>query len=314
MFTRFVVIVVIYISLLIFVDSRSNIFSRIWETLDVLPVLLLISSITFSLRYLRWYWLMLRVGHSLKWSQGPWAYLAGFAFTATPGKVGELIRIKYFTPQGVSAWRVLAAFVFERACDLIAVLALASLAVSDQRFYWLVLSLVVGVFGALGLLTYRPAILTRVVAHLRLRSYRKLAGLFVILRNGLIGCRVWMTPLDLLVGLATGLFAWFLSSIGLLILLAYLGVVLPYSTAISIYPLAVLVGAASMLPGGIGSTEAALVFLLIQQNVAMTTATLAAVCIRMTSMWFAVIVGFVAMGMLEIKRVGTIARKSAVGG
>lgn len=53
------------------------------------------------------------------------------------------------------------------------------------------------------------------------------------------------------------------------------------------------------LLGGIGSTEATLVFLLSLHEVALSTATLAAVCIRFTSMWFAVLCGLVAMGLVS---------------
>lgn len=58
------------------------------------------------------------------------AYLAGFAFTATPGKVIELICIRYFTRVGVPSNISFSSFIYERSLDLIVVLFLASLVIS----------------------------------------------------------------------------------------------------------------------------------------------------------------------------------------
>lgn len=63
-----------------------------------------------------------------------------------------------------------------------------------------------------------------------------------------------------------------------------------------------LAGAASMLPGGVGSTEAALVALLSLFEVPMGIAILAAVGIRLATMWFAVLCGLCALGILEVSR------------
>ena len=291
----FGLVLALYVSVLVWADSKNNWSSKIGQFFTVLPILAGLSLLTYLLRYLRWHWLMLRVGHQLMWSKGFLAYLTGFAFSATPGKVGELLRIKYFIPQGVSAWRVLAAFVFERVSDLIAVLALATFGIGDRQLFILALAFV-GIFvGGIGLLAFEPRWLTRVAGFLRLHGFKKTSALCLTLRNGLTGCYVWMTPLDLFVSLAIGMMAWTITSMGLLLLLSRLGFCLPASTAIAIYPLALLAGAASMFPGGIGSTEAALLLLLSQNNVALASATLAAVCIRLTSMWFAVVCGLIAM-------------------
>jgi hypothetical protein len=70
-----------------------------------------------------------RQGLDVQWKQGFLAYLSGFALTASPGKVGELMRVRYFSPMGVPADQVIACFIFERVLDLIAVLLLLMLLV-----------------------------------------------------------------------------------------------------------------------------------------------------------------------------------------
>ncbi len=60
-----------------------------------------------------------------------------------------------------------------------------------------------------------------------------------------------------------------------------------------------LAGAASMMPGGVGSTEVTIVALLAVFGVSTGQATLAAVGIRFATLWFAVLCGLAACGVLE---------------
>ena len=68
-----------------------------------------------------------------------------------------------------------------------------------------------------------------------------------------------------------------------------LGVELPCLAAFSIYPLAMLAGAISMLPGGVGSTEVAIAVQLSWHGVAASTALLAAVVMQFGTTWFSIL-------------------------
>ena len=57
-------------------------------------------------------------------------YIAGFAFTVSPGKVGEMARARYYSRLGISLPDVAGAFFVERLMDVMAMLVLAS---SDCR-------------------------------------------------------------------------------------------------------------------------------------------------------------------------------------
>jgi uncharacterized membrane protein YbhN (UPF0104 family) len=70
--------------------------------------------------------------------------------------------------------------------------------------------------------------------------------------------------------------------------------------AFTIYPLAMLAGAASMLPGGVGSTELTIILLLGVYGVTFSIATIAAIGIRFATIWFAVLAGFICLGILEV--------------
>lgn len=289
-----------YLGALILVDSRNQVFTAFPKLLSVLPTLIGLSLLSYLVRYLRWYWLLSRSGNKTNVVSGCLAYLAGFAFTATPGKVGELLRIRYLAPQGVPSWRVLSAFIYERAFDLIAVLLLSALAISRKDIFVFALGFVVIFLAGLVFAARNPAWLTKASAYLRFYRLKKLAFICATLRDGLSGCRIWATPLDILVSIILGILAWSLTSFSFVWLLSHLDVSIPILSALAIYPLSMLTGAASMLPGGVGSTEVTMVALLSLFDVPLGTATLAAVGIRFSSMWFAVLCGFFALSTLEL--------------
>ncbi len=297
----FLVITAAYLGALVWADSRNHVFSALPRLLAALPFLAGLSMLAYLVRYARWYWLLARAGHRTRVGRGFLAYLAGFAFTATPGKVGELLRVRYLVPQGVPPFRVVAAFVYERAFDLVVVLALASFAVDRAGVFVVATIFVVAFISCVGLFATHPGWLDVAAQRLRLTRHPRVGRLVATLRDGLAMCRTWVTPLDVCVAAAAGLVAWSITSAAFVWLLGRLGVSIATLPAFGMYPLAMLAGAASMLPGGIGSTEAAIVALLLFVDVPIATATLAAVGIRLASLWFAIACGFVAAGVLEAR-------------
>lgn len=293
-----IVVTVLYVAALVWADARGQVFAQLPVVAGMLPALAGASLLSYGVRYARWSWLLRRVGHAVPAHLGLLAYLSGFAFTATPGKVGELVRIRTFAPLGVPPARVLSAFLYERTFDLLAVLLLAALAVQQGRLFVLLMAFVGGVIGTLLWLARRPAWFRQAMRWLRRRQWPRLAHGVRTLHAGLSGCRVWLTPADMAVAGVLGLAAWSITAAAFAWLLGALGIRLPWDTALALYPTAMLAGAASMLPAGVGSTEVTLVLMLAAHGVPAGLATLAAVTIRLASLWFSVACGFLSLGIL----------------
>jgi len=296
----FGLLTIAYLAALIWADSRHQVFSVLPKLASVMPILITASSITYFLRYLRWYWLLRRSGHATPFLRGFAVYLSGFAFTATPGKVGELVRIRYLEPLNVPAPRVVAAFIFERAFDLIAVLLLASLAIASFRIFIISATFVISFLSCLALASANLKYFSLAAHVFSKRGFRRAVTMIIAIEQGLLGCRKWLNPTDIAISLILGLIAWLITSLAFLFLLNSVGVSLPFIQALSIYPLSMLAGAASMLPGGVGSTEVTIVALLSLHDLPISLATLVAVGIRLSSIWFAVLSGFGSIIGLEI--------------
>jgi len=303
-----------YVGVLIWADRGSDAAEALRQASLALPVLGAMSFAALGVRYLRWHWLLVHAGHRCKAGYGFLAYLSGFAYTLTPGKVGELVRLRYLGPMGVPPHVVISAFFYERALDLLVVLSLASLAVHDSKALGPAIAFVAIVLLLLLACMRHPRPLVALQTRWERAGWHRLAGWLSALREGLTHTACWMTWRHLLVSFGLGLVAWGLTSAAFVFLLQYLEIVLPWPAALSMYPLSMLAGAASMLPGGIGSTEVALVALLMQRGVSLQLAAVAAVTIRLATLWLATIFGFAAMlvfGWLEARAAPTAPRPTA---
>ena len=295
----FVLITCLYLGLLIWLDARKQVFTHLPQLWKPLLAMMGMALASFMLRFARWQWLLSRLGHRPPLMYSFLAYLSGFVFTTTPGKVGELVRIRYLSPAGVPPKDTIGVFVFERLFDLLAVLILAAFHTDRTDLLAVALVFVLLVASIVLLCATHPSLLDKIINALRRLRVPRAAHWLQTLRDGLLHCRQLTTPLNALISLAGGLLAWLLTSLACVHLLHQLSILLPFQTALSLYPIAMLVGAASMLPGGIGSTEATLTLLLTSEGAPLATAAAAAVCIRIATLWFSIVLGFISMGLLS---------------
>jgi uncharacterized protein (TIRG00374 family) len=292
-------ITVAYVAVLLWIDARNPILSRVGTLLPLLPAMAAMSALGYLARYLRWRRLLARAGHPTPFAGGLLAYLAGFAFTATPGKVGELARLRYLVPRGVPAPIVFGAFVFERALDLVVVLCLALLSIADPRLMVVAVVFVAVFVGGVAGVAAAPGLLAAAARRLQALRLDRTARLTAGLGEGLAGCRRWINAPDLLAGAGLGFLAWGLTAASFVWLLRGMEIHVPALDAFAAYPLAMLAGAASMLPGGVGSTELAIVTLLARHAVPLETVALAAVGGRLCTLWFSILCGLASITVLE---------------
>ncbi len=280
-----VVTVVLYVGMATLADweafgaAVSALPGSLWVQVVVLSLL------SYLLRFARWHYFIVALGHKLPILRNLEIYLAAFALTLTPGKAGETIRSVYLHPYGVSYPHSIGAFVSERLLDLVAVGALASLAVSmfpEQRLWMFAAIACI----AIVILLLRSRLLSLIGGRSSVVGHA--AKLVATLRFLLSGRRVAVAaPLSLM--------AWMAQGVSLYLIVHALGYELTVSTVVAIYCLSILAGAASFIPGGLGATEAVIVLLLSAVGVGQTDAITASLISRGLTLWLAVGIGVVAM-------------------
>jgi Lysylphosphatidylglycerol synthase TM region len=89
----------------------------------------------YAIRALRWRAFLADLGDSLPVGKSAMAYVAGFAFALSPGKVGEVARARYCAPIHVTIVSIAATLVAERFQDAVAMMLLALLALTAGSRY-----------------------------------------------------------------------------------------------------------------------------------------------------------------------------------
>ncbi len=255
---------------------------------------LLMSLVNYSLRFIRWQGYLQAQGHIVSWQPSLRIYLAGFALTTTPGKAGEAIRGLLLKPLGVPWSHSLAAFFSERLSDLLAIVVLSlfglSLYPQLDGVLWV---------GSIGVLTGLIILSQhRLIQNLQ-RSFKKkpgklwqfFANLLTIVKQAQ-HCHRWP---QLMSASILSLVAWSAEALAFYWILDWIGVEAGLQFAIFVYAIAMLAGALSFMPGGLGGAEAVMVGLLMWQGVPVPDAAAATVLIRLTTLWFAVLLGGVAI-------------------
>ena len=268
-----------------------------------LALILALSLVNYLLRFMRWHGYIATLGHALPFWRHLACYVAGFTFTVTPGKAGEAVRAVYLKPHGVSYMDSLAALFMERLLDVLVIAALAALAISalpDSR------NLVIGSLALVAAACWVAGMpqLSRVLRRMEhhVRS-RKIGTVVRHTADMLESSGELRRPRPLATGLLLGFAAWGAEAVALSIILQSLGTQMPVSVAAGIYALSVLAGTLSMLPGGLGGTELAMGLMLGANGVAPATAVAATLICRLTTLWFAVALGGMAVAWLGFRGV-----------
>ncbi|MDE2076519.1 MAG: flippase-like domain-containing protein [Burkholderiales bacterium] len=247
-----------------------------------------LSLLNYALRVVRWRIYLKQLGYRFTWRFTALSFMAGFAFTLSPGKLGEIVRSRYYLPKGLSVGALTGAFFVERLMDLLAMIVLASVVLTELQhyrfFFWVAVALVVGLLAVLALIPWGRVRLSfgQGLIHMLAQAQR------------------FLTPKMLTYGLLIGLVAWLAEALGLK-LLADLQEAAPIAvtSAIGIYALSIIVGALSFLPGGLGSTEAVMSALLVTHGMSAPQAILTTLVCRLLTLWFAVAIGWLCVWQLR---------------
>ena len=279
--------------------SLASGFHVTWQALASFPgsslaLVLILVIIGWLVRGWRFHYYLGKAGHHVPLGYSEAVFLASFSLTGTPGKMGEAAKgVLLKEDYGIPVTRTVGILVVERLMDLWAVLILGSLSFllfSHWRTPFIVLGLIVIVGGVVLCLerVYRPILewLSR-VPFLSWIS-EKVLGI-------LLAGKELMTPRIFLVGLISSIIAWGLEAVCMYVILMGFGLDSTLLEANFVYSFSTLLGALSMLPGGIGGTEAGMIGLLAFLGVSYEKALPAVILVRLCTLWLAIFVGAVFM-------------------
>lgn len=263
-------------------------------------ILLFLSLANYLGRSLRWHLFARRLGLRTRLAQNIRHFLGGFAMSVTPGRVGELVRMRWIRREtGWSFERTAPLVLVDRAADLsaMALLLAAALALSTTGVSGGVPVAILALLAAFA--ATRPALLRSIgdVAH-RMTG-RRMPRLFARVRRASRSLETFTSPRTVAAATALGAIGWFAEGYAFHLLLIWMGAEVELWVAVGIFIFATLAGGLTGAPGGLGGAEAAMVALLSIQGVPLEIAVPATLIIRVTTLWFAILIGIIVFPFAE---------------
>ena len=285
----------IYFILLVLTDLQV-----VLEVITAIPLITWISLISISIiassfRFLRWHFLLkyqkLKVPAKFNFV----VYFAGFTFITTPGSVGENIRAVFLKPLHVKYSQSFAAFLSERVLDVVVLCLVSAITVVNIPRYqeWSFIFVIAIVVTMLLIFTDFAQSCIKIIPIKKLQNI--ITNLHVTVKKLLQG-KQFFYPF-----IATAI-AWLLQAVALIIIVNSMGLNIGASLAIGIYCISILFGAISFVPGGIGTTEAAMTLMLINIGLDPAIAVAVSLVSRVTTLWVGVVIGVIMMLKLGITK------------
>jgi len=283
---------IVWIALTIYADLDDLIdafaqFNWAWA-----PLILACTLTNYFFRYWKWEYYTATLNIRPARKDNLIIFFTAFTMAVTPGKFGEVLKSYLLkrvngTPIRVSAPIVVA----ERLTDFIGLVLLLIVGayvfdisriavIAFAAFFALVTMLLAWRRGSLAVIEFfgRLPMLSRFLEHAR-SAYD---SMYVMLR-----------PRPLLVAVLLSVVAWFFECFGYYLVLHVFDTPPTVLKATFIYAFSTVVGAISMLPGGLGTTEGSLTGLAQLAGVSQDFAVASTFIIRSATLWFAVLIGIV---------------------
>ncbi|MBI5516528.1 MAG: flippase-like domain-containing protein [Deltaproteobacteria bacterium] len=251
----------------------------------------------YLLRFLKWqYYLKLLGITGVPWWESLAIHLSGFVMSITPAKAGEVFKSGLLLrSRGVPIARSAPIVVADRLTDLTSLILIVGVGGLYFPGGTLPALAALGLVG--GIMAF---VLVRPLGELALSLVGRVsigARLAPKLRTAYDALRILASPAALLWPTFLSVVAWGCECLGLWVILRGVGHAVSPAVAFFVYSTATIAGAVAMLPGGVGGTEGMMIALLraLAADVPEAHATAATLLVRLATLWFAVLVGVVAL-------------------
>lgn len=290
----------LYIAFSFYADYNAvlNSFSKFnWL---LLPVLLGLSLLNYFTRFLKWDYYLRKLEIIIPKKDSFAIFMTGLVMSVSPGKLGELLK-SYLLKEncGEPVAKTIPIIFAERLTDFLSLTLLALLGAFIYNYNYLFLVVTLLVFILLLIIISNQAVGLKVIS--LLAKIKFLKRFHDKIKESYFSANKILSPRALISMLLLSSLAWFFECFAFYIILVNLKLDVSIFWPTFAYAFSTIIGALSMLPGGLGTTEGSLTFLLIGIGTAKELAVSSTFIIRMVTLWFAVFVGAVSLMIYKKK-------------
>ncbi len=279
--------VIVYSALAAYADSERVLSAISLFHMEYIPALLALSLASYIFRFIKWHYFFRVLHLDIGFKENLWVFLSGLLMAVTPGKYGEIWKSWLIRDiRGYDLHTTMPIVFLDRITDFIAMLILASLGIFVFNMGILLFSLAMAAILCMLIVLRSEAIMLKIIpATERLRN----------VRAAYLGSAGLLKSRPLAFTILISLIAWFAECLVFYLTFRGLSVRADLLESIFVYVISSIAGAMTMLPGGLGVTEASLTGLSIHLMTIDEPITVAATIIaRIITLWFTVGLGAVS--------------------
>lgn len=301
--------VALIVVLFIFTDTK-----KVAETVSRLSVvnlafLLALVTCLIALRAYRWKLLLAAGGMKVSTREIFAPYAAGLALSVTtPGKVGDVFRCFLIDRKRIKLANSLGSVMTERLQDFIFLLLLSGYGIFTMKKLDVAPIIATAVLISSLILIFASRRFARTIFRFSFSAasrIRKIPGKHVdSLRTFYYAVRRSATRPEFYFSAILTALIWSIEFGRVSLISKFLGAQIPFSSVVSIYPAAIVVGVITMIPGGLGSTDFSVFALLSLLGYPAYFLSALIVVDRLVSFWYVILVGFVSFYFLKLKNAG----------
>lgn len=261
-----------------------------------IPLILLLTLLNYILRFYKWHYYLRCIGIRIKSTDSLRIFLSGLAMSVTPAKLGEVFK-SYLLKRlnGTEVSRSIPVVFAERITDVLGLLILAAVSFSVFQYGKEVLIIVLAVLFMLIVILQSRRICIKLLD--ALKSIPLVNRLSDSLISAYESAYTLFRLKILLVAVAISVISWGFECMAMYFVLKGFGVSASLLLSTFVFSFSSLVGAVSMIPGGLAVAEGSIAGLLIFAGFTKGIAAGATVIIRFCTLWFGVIVGLITLSL-----------------
>jgi len=291
-----IAIIVFYFAIIIFSDITKISTDLEKIKLEYYPLIFLLVIINIILLGIRFHFLLKKLDLKLKLSDSLLVFISGLSMVLTPGAGGTIIKSFILKKKiGKSYSSTTPLIIYEKWLELTSILIVIGILLFWINFTESIIVFIIGiVFNIIFLIAFKN--------EKGLDYINNLIQKIGFLKNLTINVKEARDSFDKLTSLRItigSLLITLVTKINAVVIIFLIfesfGINFDFLLSGQIYFTSFLIGVLSFIPGGIIVTEASLIGLILKQGVELSMASILVLVIRFVTLWFAMIIGLVAL-------------------